>query len=216
MVTSISVTERWKERLTKYFIEFIKRGEYEGKESFEAAGESVEVHSFKSNGSLFGQCTPFGTIILNESRVENLSQTARELVISHEVSHRDRNAIWKGTFLGSTVWFAVGFLVLILCVILLLGGASLTGLTGPIGAALLLMASFVVIVRAEETIADLQALRSVGKEQFVSGYKEIGEASSGTRRDLVMRKLLYTHPKHTVALHRFLEKWPNIDALLAR
>jgi Zn-dependent protease with chaperone function len=130
---------------------------------------------------------PFGTIILNESRVENLSQTARELVISHEVSHRDRNAVWKGAFLGSIVWFAVGVLVLALSVILLLSGASLTG---PIGAALLLMASFVVIVRAEETIADLQALRAMGEGQFVSGYKEIGEVSSGSRLDSVMRTLL--------------------------
>ncbi|UPV72725.1 M48 family metalloprotease [Halorussus limi] len=193
--------------LTQSFIRLFKRSKPEEKEELSLLDEPTTVYPFRSDRALFGQATPFDTIIWNKTRTEKLSKKAKRLVLHHECSHRDRNPIYKGVFLGMAVSFAAGCLLLLKAVLALLLGASLHNLMQPTAVAFTMMGTFLVLFRIEETIADYHALCELGEEGFIDAYEEIALMSDNSLRNQIMGKLLYTHPEDTVRIYRLRQRF---------
>lgn len=198
------ITVRLQSVLTRGFIRFLKRSKLEEVEEVSLLHEPITVYKIRSDGSLFGQTTPFGTIIWNKTRMEGLSKLGQRLVLRHECSHRDRNAVFKGVFLGTTVAFAAGLKLLLTGALALFFGASLTALVPPMLVALGMMGVFLVLFRVEETIADYHALCELGEHKFLEAYHEVEAVSDDSFHNRLVRMILYSHPSDIVRLYRLL------------
>ena len=193
--------------LTRWFIRLFKRSKPEEAEELSLLDEPTTVYPFRSDGALFGQATPFGTIIWNKTRTEKLSRKAKRLVLRHECSHRDRNPIYKGVFFGMAASFAAGCLLLLFVIEALLLGASPFDLVTHTAVAFGMMGAFLVLFRIEETIADYHAICELGEEGFIDAYEEIALVSDDSLRNRIIGKVLYTHPEDTVRIYRLRQRF---------
>lgn len=192
--------------LTRWFIRIGKRSDPEEVEELSLLDEDTTVYPFYGHGSVFAQVTPFGTIIWNKTRTEKLSTEAKRLVLRHECSHRDRNPVYKGIFLGMAVTFAGGAFLLLLAMRALILGSSTADLVVPTVVVFGMMATFVCLNRIEETVADYHALCELGEESFLEAYEEITTMSDDSFLSRFARRALYTHPKVTVRLSRLVRR----------
>ncbi|WP_435074844.1 M48 family metalloprotease [Halorubrum sp. HHNYT27] len=208
MTISKGLTEFGQYALTWLFVLVLKRTRLEGTEDFELADETVTVFKFRADRPEFAQATPFGTIIWNLHQTESLSDNARQFVLTHERSHRDRNPVWKGFLYGGAICVAVaGASVLKLILAVTLGEVPFGALYQPVAVSLLFVAGFLLAFRIEETVADYQALQQIGEKRFTEAYKEVFESGSGGIVSDLVRTILYTHPKQTLKLHRFVKQY---------
>ncbi|WP_436348754.1 M48 family metalloprotease [Natronorubrum sp. FCH18a] len=195
--------------LTRAFVRVLKRSTVKDIKEATYLDESTTIYTFRSDGALFAQVTPFSTIIWNENRTEQLSEKGRQFVLRHECSHRDRNPIYKGALYGMSLTFAGGLFALVTSLLLLLFGANPLDEMVLFGVATCMMVSFVILLRLEETIADYYTIRDLGEEHFLKGYDEISTAGDDSLRARTIRKILYTHPNDTVRIYRFLKQFSN-------
>ena len=59
--------------------------------------------------------------------------------------------------------------------------------------------------RAEETVADLDAIHAVGEDRFIRGYEGIKSVSEGGIIGLILRRLFYNTPESTKKLYHRLQ-----------
>lgn len=168
-------------------------------------GTSVEVSYFSSPNSLaYAQKVPFtSTIILNEARFSELSQGSKEFVLLHEHSHLNRHPVGRGAFWGGILLLVI-FLAKVLKAILLIGAGLATGsilLLTVLAAILSILIT--LIVRLEETIAEIQTLRGVGETTYLNSHREIRESSTPSTVDKVRTFALYPKPETVVKLERY-------------
>lgn len=192
--------------LTRLFIRVFRWSRFEETKEISLLDEPTTVYTFRNDGPPFAQTTLFGTIIWNETRMEQLSSQAQRLVLRHECSHRDRNPFFKGLFFGMIGFFLGGLYVLGIVVDSYLGGASLPALIQPTIAALAMMGAFVVLFRIEETIADYHALLELGEEGFTEAYDEITNVGEWKLHYWLLSKVGYTKPRHTIRLNRLFQR----------
>jgi len=192
--------------LTLIFLWGIKRQRLHSVEEVEIFGEPERVWKIHSKKPLFAQVTPVGTIIWNEARMSKLSEEAKSLVLSHERSHQERNAVFKGLFWGMLIvsCIAIGHLISIGLVLIM--GYTVTGLENvlPIYSGIILI--FGILWRLEEFFADQHAIESVGESAFKSAKAEIGEYSADSIFANIFRKLIYTDTSTTVKIYRKRQK----------
>lgn len=93
--------------------------------------------------------------------MSQLSETARELVLTHELSHAHRNPLLKGILYGSVVFFIGGVHFLYQATIGLVYGASLSNVIIHITIEICFIALLIIAARLEETIADYCGLPRV-------------------------------------------------------
>jgi Zn-dependent protease with chaperone function len=182
----------------------MKRGKDLRIGTIELDNQEVEVYRYRSDNPLFGQSL-FGVLMINEQMLDGMSEDASELVFTHELSHHNRNSIWKGLVFGSILWFAIGLVIVGICLFYLAMGTPFETLIVEGGAGIILISTFLVVMRIEETIADYEALKALGEDTFLSAYDEIFSRSSPTISSKIQRMVLYSTPEQTLLLHEILE-----------
>ena len=200
----MQLTEWLQDKATRAFTRFYHESVEEIEERVLENEDTVKVYWFSSDSALFGQATPFGTIILNRTRVDDLSTSTQELVLQHELSHIQRGSVARGIFYGMVFWGVLGILSALTFTGLLVAGAPLAALTDLGAFSALSIAIFVVTNRLEETTADLHALQAAGEDDFIAGYREVSAVSDDSIGTVILRALFYTRPERTVRLHRLL------------
>jgi hypothetical protein len=191
--------------LTWAFLLFVKRTTLKGQKEITLPHENVKVYTFDKDSPGFAQATPFGTILWNLHRAEDVSVPAKQLLVTHEQSHKNRNVVWK----------AIIYTPLIILLALTYRGGQLlidTGLsemstavmTNVVANWILALVLFLIAVRVEEVIADYQTLQKLGEEHFLEAYRELLGQGDSTFTGKIMRKILYNHPKQTVKLYNLL------------
>lgn len=163
--------------------------------------EPVCVYEFESESDAFAQVTHFNTIIWNRQKVNSLSKSAKRLVLRHEMSHRDRNPVFKGIFYGTTLWLVLGAILTVGGITSIAMGGYSSGTT-LVGTGMLLMIVFGVCYRADETLADYHTLKELGESEFIFAYAELSGQSDNSFITKLIRTLFYTNPKNTIALRR--------------
>jgi Zn-dependent protease with chaperone function len=194
--------------LTWLFVLILKRKTIEETEKVDIDGECVTIYRYRSKKPEFAQTTPIGTIIWNQNRTEGLSEDARQLVLSHEKSHADRNPVWKGLLYGSVINLAVVSVVVPKLILRAVSADfSLVPMGQIIGVGFLFITVFLLLFRIEETLADYHALQQLGEKRFTRGYEELSESGSGGTVSGLLRTVLYTSPSQTLKLHRLVEQY---------
>jgi len=215
--TDMGLLEKLKLRiqalLTWLFIRVLKRSKLEGTEELTLLNEPVKIYTFRKSSDIYAQATPFGTIIWNKTRTEELSTEGQRFVLHHELSHKNRNGIYKGLLYGMAVSGAGGIVILMYSGIFFLLGSSFAELAEPVTTGFLMTVAFAALFRIEETWADYDAVCELGEEKFKSAYDEIGSDHEPTMRSRIIRKLFYTHPDRTVRLYQFLQEKESISVI---
>lgn len=194
--------------LTRAVIRFVHRGTYCGTERISHLEEPTLVYTYRGPNPPFAQVTPFGTVLWNLTYMDRLSPLARRVVLRHECSHRDRNRLFRFVWAGTMGFFGVGLLfVLTAARLVAQNGASADGvLSGLVG--LGLVAAAVLVARLEELLADYHALCDVGEARFLAAYDEIDAAVPAAGAGRLVSRLVYTRPRTTVRLHRYVGRLP--------
>lgn len=188
--------------LTRGFIRVCRRSTPEGTKQVSFLDEEIEVYTYSSDSDIFAQTMLWGTIIWNNTKMEALSPLAKELVLIHEASHRDRNSVFKGVFLGFAILCAIGITSLLGVGWLILQGAQPLQLASTVGVAAMMILVFLLMFRLDEAIADFHVVRELGEEQFLKAYNEVFDTGRTTLTGWVMGKLIYTKPEHTIRFYR--------------
>jgi len=197
--------EQIKYLLTWIFVLFTKRTTLKGQKEVTLPHKAIRVYIFDKDSPGLAQATPFGTIIWNLHWTEGLSVQAKQLLLTHEESHKNRNVIWKGIIYALLILLLIvtyqkGQLILETG----FGGLSAAMLIDTIGSLTIPFVTFLIAIRVEEIIADYQSLQELGEEHFIEGYRELLEQGDSTITGWIVRKFLYNHPKQTVKLHDML------------
>ncbi|QAU13021.1 hypothetical protein EKH57_09970 [Halorubrum sp. BOL3-1] len=205
MSPNYNPVEFFKYVLTWIYAIFTKRTTLQGKKEITLLNETIQVYTFDKDCPAFAQATPFGTILWNLSKTESLSPRAQQLLLSHELSHKNRNIIWK-----TILWGLLAILLLVLYNIfqlalgIVLGRASPMILVELLWPFILSFTGFLIALRIEESIADYHTLQRLGEKHFIEGYRELLGDGDGTFVGQIQRKVLYNHPKQTIRLYDFL------------
>jgi Zn-dependent protease with chaperone function len=204
---TLEKARRWVQAvLTWLFVRLLKRSKLEGTEELTLLDDPVTVYTFRKDSDIYAQATPFGTIIWNKTRTEELSTDGKRFVLHHELSHKNRNSIYKGLLYGMAVSGAGGIVILFYSGIFFFLGSSLAELAEPATTGLVMTVAFATLFRIEETWADYDAICELGEEKFRSAYDEIGGDHEPAIRSRIFRRLFYTHPDQTVQLYQHLHQ----------
>lgn len=192
--------------LTRLFIRILKRSKFEETRELSLLDEPTTVYVFRKSGSIFAQCTPFGTIIWNAENTEQLSHDGRRFVLTHELSHKKRNSVYKGITYGVLLSFAMAGGTFLSSLGLLLLGLSLSSVAplAILTAATLLI--LCILLRIEETKADYDTLNELGEQDFRTAYNEVLDSGSTSLISSLVRKVMYSSPEQTIRLQQFLQK----------
>ncbi|MFA1610145.1 hypothetical protein [Halobellus rubicundus] len=172
-----------------------------------SSGEEIEIYWFSDDSAKFGQNVPFAdTIILNRGMFDELPPESKEVVIEHERSHQQRDPLIRGPWLGLVLsGFAVGLVLLFYAGL----GVALGAQPSAVAEAAYFGATLTFVAwglnRAEETVADLDAIHAVGEDRFIRGYEAINSLSEGGIIALILARLFYNSPESTKKLYRRLQ-----------
>jgi len=191
--------------LTYLFLRVLRRSKLKEKRELRYLEEPITVFVFESNSPIFAQATPFSTILWNDTRIEGLSNQAKEFILRHERSHRDRNSVYKGLLYGMAVWCASGIVLLLFAGLFLVLGTSLSSLQLPLAVAVVLIIPFFILFRVEETVADYHVIQELGEEDFIEAYAEVAANSDNSLTAQIFTRFLYTKPEDTIRLYHALQ-----------
>lgn len=199
---------RLKEGLTKRFTSFY-HSPITGEGTVSTNSGTHHVYWFSGGSSAIGQATPFGTIVLNKARLDTLSETARKVVVEHEVGHTIRRPEFRGAYWGMFLWMLMGVVFLYEQAIALLqnpGSFEIQSLIGSTAVVVILVGGFVVANKLEEIAADLHALKHVSEEDYLATWHEIVEQRDPSFMWRIVSPLMYTQPETIVRLHRLRQR----------
>ncbi|MDQ2074985.1 hypothetical protein RBH20_20915 [Haloarcula sp. H-GB4] len=192
--------------LTIGFIRYLRRGDYIEKSDISLGDRNVEVYKFCQGNGPPAQKTLWDTIIWDKSSLESITVEEQELVLEHELSHRDRNPVYKGIFIGALLMLAPGLFILLYSPLHLLNGAPLTELVDSVVAGFSIVAGFVLIWRIEEMWADYDAICALGEDKFMTAYRRFKTGSDASMAHKILEKVVYTKPENTRRLYRRLHQ----------
>lgn len=209
MVNYTKLKTRFRWIITWWFIRILKRTTPKERKKLEILEEPVEVMTFEKDSPLFAQVTPVRTMILNESKIENLPSHAKELLLRHEKSHQERNSVFRGLLYGFALWCAVGLFTFLYGVIGLATGVTVSTAGYPIGIGIAMITVFILTVRIDETLADYHSLCYLGEETFIEGYEAIDSQSSGGLLTNLLGKVMYSTPRQTIAIRHVVTRFES-------
>ncbi|WP_256544828.1 M48 family metalloprotease [Halobellus inordinatus] len=171
-----------------------------------SSGEEMEVYWFSDDSAKFGQNVLFAdAIIINRRLFDELPPESKQVVIEHERSHQQREPLIRGAWLGLVLsGFSVGLVSLFYAGL----GAALGAQTSAVAEAAYFGSTLTFVAwglnRAEETVADLDAIHAVGEDRFIRGYEAIKSASDSGVIAAIQRRLFYNSPEATKRLYHSL------------
>lgn len=195
------------DRLTRLHAR-VYHGPIESVSSF-TGEEGDKVYWFSGESPAFGQATLVGTIILNESRIQELSETAANLVYQHEKGHLVRRPEFRGLFIGMLVICAYASYHLFKSLLYLpqvLNGAPITPFVTLAGVSASLIGLFMIAFWLEELTADLHAIKELGESEFVEAYEVISEKSDNSVTTKLIVEVLYPSVPTVVKAHRMKQR----------
>ncbi|AXG08620.1 hypothetical protein [Haloplanus rubicundus] len=194
--------ESWfQDRATRLFA-WLYRRPVESRETYETVGgDEVDAYMFSNESMLFGQHTPFGTILLNKHLLSDVSGQTETHVVQHELSHRDRNSVIRGLWWGIIFSMAVGIAYGLYGGLLVLLGVSVGALTKLFAYSAILVVTGIIVNRLEETKAELDALHALGEGDFRAAHEEISTIGERSVVGLILGVLFYPNPETTISLY---------------
>lgn len=190
--------------LTRGYVRTLDFSGVSREELYQAHGEERKVFWVNAdNWPMGGQYTPFGTIILNESKLEDTPNELVDYVFLHEVGHSEFPTILS---LGSLIariplmFFAVFGIPLLIVrwLVFAISGPSLSQLAAfsvaSLLVALLILLPLVVISWLDEGYAELFVVSRIGKEAYQHCLEMKKEHSDRSIIGLVLRPL-YPPPR---------------------
>ena len=201
------LAERLKDGYTRLFARLTGTPIEERRSVELSSGEEMEVYWFSDDSAKFGQNVPFAdTIIINRRMFDELPPESKQVVIEHERSHQQRDPLIRGPWLGLVLsGFAVGLVSLLYAGF----GAALGAQTSAVAEAAYFGGTLTFVAwglnRAEETVADLDAIHAVGEDRFIRGYEGIESVGEGGIIALILARLFYNSPESTKKLYRRLQ-----------
>lgn len=184
-------------------------------ERFSAHGEEEWVFWINTdNWRMAGQCTPFGTILLNESRLKNASDEVVDYVFLHEVGHTKLPTVLS---LGSLLiripllFFALFGLpaLTVQWVIFASSGPTFNQLIMFSGAtvlvAMLILVPLVVISWLDEGFAELFVVSKIGETSYQNRIDQLRKQSESGVFIRFLRRFLYPPPNLVVWVGNHLD-----------
>lgn len=185
-------------------------GPVEGPEPIETSKGKRDVYWFSSDSLTLGQFTLVGTMLLNRSRIEDLSEEARTAVIEHEVGHAMRTPIFKGIFFGAVILGllgAYGVFHALFYSMFIPFGYPLEPIFGVLIVSLSLLTLGILAVKTEELAAELHVFDSLTVEEYLKAKDELRSQGSDSKLNRLLLALQYPKPETVVTAHRYLERF---------
>lgn len=191
-------------RLTRLYARTITLSGVVKEEIYQSHGEERRVFWIDAEKwPMGGQYTPFGTILLNESRLSDFSEEVVDYVFLHEVGHGKPPTIVNiGSFairVPLMMIAVVGLPTLFLrWLVLLVFNLSMNRLIGFsmvfLSSVLLILGPLILISWIDEGYAELFALSKIGKDAYRRCSREIRDKSEAGPIAKVFRRILYPYP----------------------
>ncbi|SFF83723.1 hypothetical protein SAMN04488063_0473 [Halopelagius inordinatus] len=185
-------------------------------ELYQAHGEKRTVFWIDAEDwSAAGQCTPFGTILLNENRLSEAPENVRDYVFLHEVGHTKPPALLS---LASIVLRVPLVLLAGFGVPVLIGrwlgvalsfptlGQFTTFTAVTLTTTLLITLPVIAIWWLDEGYAELFAVSKIGAMDYQRRHEEMLEHADRNLLSCAVRWLLYPNPKFVVWLAEKLDR----------
>lgn len=162
---------------------------------------------------LAGQYTPFGTILLNKTKLEGVSQEVKDYVFLHEVGHaslpRPLSLLSLSVRLPVTALAVLGipFLMFRWLASVVLNPTpryAILSFVGYLILCLLILVLFTGPSWLEEGHAELYAVDRVGKETYRRCHKEVRQRSERGLFRRVLHRLVYPPPRLVLWAHERL------------
>ena len=203
-------------RLTQVYARTIDFSGVSREEVYQAHGEKQMVFWVDAEDwSAAGQCTPFGTILLNEYRLNEVPDSVRDYVFLHEVGHMKPPALLT---LASIVLRIPLVLLAGLGVPVLIGrwlgvvlsfptiGQFTTFTAATLITILLITLPVIAIWWLDEGYAELFVVSKIGSISYQRRHKEMTKHADRTLTSRTIRWLLYPNPKLVVWLAERLDR----------
>ena len=173
--------------------------------------------------SMAGQCTPFGTILLNEDRLGDVPDEVVDYVFLHEVGHTKPPAF---LVFGSYVIRLPLMLFAIFGIpVLFFRGVAFALSVPPLNqfitlsvafalVVLLILAPVVIVSWLDEGYAELFALSKLGEETYLRRHNQMEEHSERGVFSRVLRGFLYPRPAQVIRFSNWLDGrtlWRSVE-----
>ena len=190
--------------LTRLYSRIITLNGVNEEEAYQSHGEEHRVFWVDAEKwPMGGQYTPFGTILLNESALNDVSEEVVDYVFLHEVGHGKPPTILNlGSFvvrLPLIVLAIIGLPTLILrWLIFVFSSPAASQLIefslAFLFVALLILVPLVLISWIDEGHAELFAVSKIGEKTYQRCLEEIRENSDSGRIRQVLHRIFYPYP----------------------
>lgn len=157
------------------------------------------VFWYDQNSPRAGDYSPFGTILMNQTYPDGISEDVRDYIFLHEVGHDELNWVlrllyWPAMLVAGAFAFAGIVSLLSIPLELIIDGAP-EPVNQYVAVKLLLSVSicvpFVTISWADELYADLHAISYLGLERYLEIRRHIREQRDTTLRRMIRYSLQY-------------------------
>lgn len=183
-------------------------------ERYNAHGEAQRVFWIDTDSwRMAGQCTPFGTILLNENRLKAVSDEVVDYVFLHEVGHTKLPTVLSLASL--LIRIPLLFFALFVLPALIIQWLVFT-YTGPVSSqlimsfgwiilvAMLIIVPLVVISWLDEGYAELFVVSKIGETSYQNRIKELRKQSDSGIFIRIFRRFLYPPPALVVWVGNYL------------
>ncbi len=202
--------------LTRVYARTIDLSGVNREEVYQAHGEERTVFWIDTEDwSAAGQCTPFGTILLNEDRLSEVPDSVQDYVFLHEVGHTKPPAFLS---LISIVLRIPLALIALFGVPVLIGrwlgmvlstpsfGQFTTFTVATAITILLITLPVIAIWWLDEGYAELFAVSKLGTSAYQHRHEEMSKHAEKTIVNRFIRRLLYPSPKFVVWIAECLDR----------
>jgi len=202
--------------LTRAYARTIDFNGVNREEAYQAHGEERTVFWIDADDwSAAGQCTPFGTILLNEDRLSEVPESVQDYVFLHEVGHTKPPALLN---LMSIVLRIPLVLLAIFGTPVLIGrwvgvvlstpsfGHFMAFTVATVIAILLITIPVIAIWWLDEGYAELFAVSKLGTSTYQRRHEEMSKHADRTITNRLTRWLLYPNPKYVIWIAERLER----------
>jgi hypothetical protein len=194
--------------LTRVYARTIDLSGVAKEETYRAHGEERRVFWVDADGwPVAGQLTLFGTVLLNESRLDDVPKEVVDYTFLHEIGHSKLPTILSiGSVLARiplsfVAIFGIPALIVQWLVFLFSGptiGQFTTLSVAYLLVALLILVPLVAIWRLDEGYAEFYVVSKVGEETYLRYFEKMEANSDRGVFARIFRKIFYPSPKHVL------------------
>lgn len=196
--------------LTRAYVRTIDRSGVSQEEVYRVQSEEKKVFWVNTDDwPMIGQCTPFGTILLNEHKLTDVPEEMVDYVFLHEIGHSKAPTLLS---LGSIIIRAPLFFLALLGIPTLLIRWLIYAASGPtLGQLATLSAAFAIVALAllvplvaiwwlDEGYAELFVVSKIGEDEYLRRHEQMDEHADRGVFARAFRWLFYPRPSLIVRI----------------